>query len=100
MNLPLLLNHSKQAQQRHLIWIAGNQTWVTEQLEQQLKQLDGSEVAIIHFSDRTPPQTVQGKDKPAGQIAFSRRHDARTKQYKRYLGQETDIIVFLSLIHI
>jgi tRNA(Met) cytidine acetyltransferase len=82
-----LLLELKSNQQRGFIWLSGSQGWTSAWLRSQLNRLtelvneDDDSFDVIRFSG-------------AATNDFNLSHDIRTKKFKSYLGQESDVLLF------
>jgi tRNA(Met) cytidine acetyltransferase len=80
--LKTFLQQLKQYNQRGLMRVAGGRAWAHEWLNIELTQLDNKDVIAFGLSQEEP------EAKPIQQVL-----DKKLKQYKKYLGQESDIVV-------
>ncbi|MDC2889789.1 GNAT family N-acetyltransferase [Psychrosphaera algicola] len=72
------------SQQRGLLWLAGEADWTLNWLSREFNAIDSDKpLDIVRFGSRENNQST-----------FHQVHDIRTKQYKKQLGQESDIIMF------
>lgn len=99
-----LLETLKKHDQRGMLWLTGSREWTSKWLEWQLStisldvidnsaQLEQSAAAKLG-SDKGVYSAVRFTDQSDDGTSFNRLHDARTKQYKRYLGQDLDIVIY------
>lgn len=83
--LAQLCLHLTQHQQRGFVWVQGEQTWARELIQQWLNEFE-QPINTTWFGDLPSPSDDV---KTANQVT-----DIRIKQYKKRLGQETDILVY------
>lgn len=87
-----LIHHLTQKQQRCLLWVKGEQRWAQAHIKTWLSEASQS-LKTIWFGDlQTPPSTTplaQNLAQTQNQIT-----DIRIKQYKKMLGQESDVLIY------
>ncbi|GHB71202.1 hypothetical protein GCM10008107_20900 [Psychrosphaera saromensis] len=96
-----LIHHLTQIEQRCLLWVKGEQSWARNQVQTWLSQMD-KPVQTIWFGDQqttiTPTLTpTENSTQPLNETEkqiHNKITDIRIKQYKKMLGQESDVLIY------
>lgn len=83
MYLSLLRQQLLDSKQRVLLHLQGSQQWGLDWLQQQLPSLE-ADLELVWFGDN---------DATLSSVSSREGLDARLKQYKKYLGQELDLVI-------
>jgi len=86
-----LIHLLTQNKQRCLLWVKGEQRWAHSQIQSWLSQTE-PQLQTVWFGETDTSKSsdnVQCKSRTQNQIT-----DVRIKQYKKMLGQESDVLVY------